>query len=99
MELGRVDPSRAKGLRAGMLHAAAVVAVEGPVSIEIASIGGGTPIPLIRTADEGRAAALEAGKVLTAVRGGRLEPSRDMRVCRRCTHFYSCPAVGMPRPA
>ncbi len=98
VELGRGDPSHAKGLRAGMLHAAAVVAAEESVSVEIVYLRGATSVPLARTADEAHTAALEAGEILETVRGGRLEPSREMRVCRRCAHFYSCPAVGMPRP-
>ena len=96
IELGKSDPKRSRELRAGMLHAAAVIAAEGDVAVEVAHVSDGAIYPIVRSAKDAAADIGRAGHIMAAVREGRLEPKPTMRVCVRCAHFFSCPATGAP---
>lgn len=94
VDLRTVDP---KKMRAGMLHAAARIAVGEDVAVEVAQLSSGDIVKVRRTPQEALSDRDQASNILKAVRSGALKPRREMRTCMRCAHFFSCPAEGAER--
>lgn len=97
IELRSIEP---KKLRAGLLHAAAVATLGQRDPVEVAHLNGKDGVvPIARSPDEERADLAQASEILEIVRSGALEARREMRVCMRCAHFFSCPATGGTKAA
>nr|WP_246529361.1 UvrD-helicase domain-containing protein [Microvirga zambiensis] len=94
IELRSVKP---KELRAGILHAAAVIALEQRAAVEVAQLTDGAIVPVVRSADEAAADLARAAEILAVIRSGALPPRPEMHTCMKCAHFFSCPATGARR--
>lgn len=86
-------------LRAGMLHAAALLATERRPTVQIAQLSDGSVLPVARTVGEEAEDLARAAEILSVVRSGALPAKPELRVCFRCAHFFSCPATGAKRAA
>ena len=63
-------------------------------AVEIAHVSGGEVISRNTRASTLAKARDKASEVLSDMRGGRLHPKPDRRVCIRCPYFFSCPSTG-----
>lgn len=91
VDLRVIEP---KGLRAGMLHAAARLIAGNNVAVEVAQLSNGDTVAVDRDQQQTKADLARASEILREVQDGALRPRRQMHTCMRCPHFFSCPAEG-----